>query len=244
MIIGMGTAARGSDVRRLQDVLTSQGHAVDSAERDAQEFGPSTLAALQAFQARHGLGLTDKVDAATLEMLLRLERNLTGNGTTIPTNPPATDSSGGVVQGRLVDADGAPVAGMAITLVSKQIRTETRWAALVIGMCSDQAGACEAQARAEARQDLLDELNGRAMAIFYKVVAKGYVPEWPFVYEIAVHEKYVELGLDKTDEARRKLIGPQDPNKCSNAPPPLDWSAKTFDVNYYTPNTGPSMRAR
>ncbi|MGI8960801.1 MAG: SpvB/TcaC N-terminal domain-containing protein [Bryobacteraceae bacterium] len=116
--------------------------------------------------------------------------------------------------------------------------------AFVIGMCGDQAGACEAQARAEARQDLIDEINGRAWNIYLIESTKGYVPDLNFVYEMAIHEKYVALGLDKVEEARRRMVGPQDPNVCTSAPQGLDWNARRIDLNNYVPNTAPSMSAR
>jgi RHS repeat-associated protein len=59
------------------------------------------------------------------------------------------------------------------------------------------------EARAAAQNALLEELNGRAAEIFIREAGKGYVPEWDFVYEMAVDEKYVELGLDKK-EARNE----------------------------------------
>jgi RHS repeat-associated protein len=81
--------------------------------------------------------------------------------------------------------------------------------ALVIGMCSDQGSACEDQARAKAHQELLDKINGRAWAIYYSELGTYPGPEWNFAYDKAVHEKYVELGLDKADEARQKLLRAQ-----------------------------------
>ncbi len=113
----------------------------------------------------------------------------------------------------------------------------------VIGMCGDQAGACEAQARAEAQQELLDALSARAWAIFYTELGAGGHPQWEFAYAQAVHEKYVALGLDKVDEARKKAFGPRDPNKCY-ATPPIDLSAPRVlrDPGLY--NNGPSIRQR
>ncbi len=96
-------------------------------------------------------------------------------------------------------------------------------AAFVITLPNDQGAAYqEKQARLEAQQAVLEEINGRAVAIYYRELAKGYAPEWNFVYDMAVHEKYVELGLDKVAEARQKQLRAQDPNVCTKAPPRPD----------------------
>jgi hypothetical protein len=58
MQVGLGTGARGADVERLQHILASQGQAIDPGELERSEFGPSTLAALQAFQSGSGLRRT------------------------------------------------------------------------------------------------------------------------------------------------------------------------------------------
>jgi len=116
---------------------------------------------------------------------------------------------------------------------------------LVLGLCGDQAGACEAQARAKAQQDLLGDLNKRAVTIFQQEVAKGYVPQWPFVFQTAVHEKYVAMGLDKSDaayqQARKQVLGDPDPNVCSKY-----GGLRPFDPLIRAPTTynGPSMSAR
>ncbi len=114
---------------------------------------------------------------------------------------------------------------------------------LVIGMCGDQAGACEAQARAEAQQELLDALASRAWAIYYSELAAGGQPDWQFAYEKAVHEKYVALGLDKADEVRKKMFGPRDPNKCY-ATPPIDLSAPPVLKDPVIYNNSPSISPR
>jgi RHS repeat-associated protein len=109
--------------------------------------------------------------------------------------------------------------------------------AFFIGLCGDQAGACEAQERAAGRKHLEDEIDERANHIYLTALGEGYVPEWRFVYERAVHEEYVALGLDKADEARLKAFGPRDPNLCYSSPP--------IGINFnFTPNTGPSISPR
>ena len=122
---GLRSGATGDAVRRLQRVLLSADHEIDAGEIDRSEFGPSTLAALQAFQAKHSLKPTKSINAATLEILLRLEENITINiNESTKASPPVAESNRGTVHGQFVDEDGAPIAGAAIELVAKQIRTE------------------------------------------------------------------------------------------------------------------------
>ena len=123
---GLRIGASGDAVKRLHRVLLSAAHEMDRGEVDRGEFGPSTLAALQAFQAEHGLNPTNTIDAATLEMLLRIEETITIN-VSVPTKsaPPASASKHGIVHGKLVNEDGAPIANIPIELVAQHIRTET-----------------------------------------------------------------------------------------------------------------------
>jgi Putative peptidoglycan binding domain len=79
MNIGLRPGALGADVERLHSILRSEAREIDSGELDRREFGPSTLAALHAFQSQHGLSPTEAIDAATLEILLRFEQNITIN---------------------------------------------------------------------------------------------------------------------------------------------------------------------
>jgi hypothetical protein len=85
------------------------------------------LAALQAFQSQHNLAETMAVDAAALKVLSRVEQDIASNAAAPTTPPPpvAVDPGRGVVQGKLVDEDGEPIARIAIGLVAKQLRTET-----------------------------------------------------------------------------------------------------------------------
>jgi hypothetical protein len=100
-------------------------HTIDRGEIERAEFGPSTLAALQAFQVEQGLNPTETINAATLEILQRLEENIaiSVNEAAEPALA-ASESKRGIVQGKLVDEDGAPIADIAVELVAKQIRTE------------------------------------------------------------------------------------------------------------------------
>ena len=98
-------------------------------------------------------------------------------------------------------------------------------ASVLITMPNDHGAAYnEAQARREAQQALLEELNGRAVAIYIRETGKGYVPDWNFAYKMAVDEKYVELGRDKVDAAQEKslkeIFGDPNPNVCSKYGPP------------------------
>jgi hypothetical protein len=114
--------------------------------------------------------------------------------------------------------------------------------AFVFNLCDN----CEDQERIErneAQQAFLEKINGRATAIFYSELATGNHPEWQFAYEQAVHEKYVELGLDKADAAQQKarveMFGDPNPNVCSKyAPHPL------LDLSPSAPvYNGPRMNA-
>jgi hypothetical protein len=85
---------------------------------------------------------------------------------------------------------------------------------IVIGMCSDNASQCErqerAKARAEAEEALENEILQRTEILYFQELGKGNTPDWNIVQNMVLQEKYVELGLDKIDEARR----PRDPSKC------------------------------
>lgn len=127
MKIGLKVGMSGSNVERLQRALVSAGHEIERDEIDGRKFGPSTLAALQAFQSRHGLRRTKTVNKATLEILLEFEQNITININEAPGQKPTpkSDQHRGVVQGKFVDQDGAPIANTKISLFSELIRSET-----------------------------------------------------------------------------------------------------------------------
>src|SRR5215467_10704931 len=105
MIIGLREGARGASVEGLQRVLTSNGQAIDDAELRQQEFGVSTLAALRAFQARHGLPVTDSIDAATQAALLQAEQAVVAAAAAAAIAVPPR----GTVEGQLVGSDGLPI---------------------------------------------------------------------------------------------------------------------------------------
>jgi hypothetical protein len=115
----------------------------------------------------------------------------------------------------------------------------------VISMPNDQGQAYnEAMARGQAEAEAMEQIDARAQAIYNKALAVGDHPEWTFVYEQAIHERYVELGLDKQQAAyelsRKKMLGDPDPNVCSKYGPPGSFiNPKVSWPN----NNAPSMNA-
>ena len=104
-------------MERLQRVLAYQGHVIDAAEKRKADFGPSTLAALQALQADRGLTVSEAVDQTTLSLLLEAEA-------TMPRpkdHASSTPAHRGLASGRYADGDGEPVAGVVIVLVEKRL---------------------------------------------------------------------------------------------------------------------------
>ncbi len=126
MKIGLKTGARGEEVQRLQKILVSEGHEISRNEIEQNAFGPSTLAALKAFQTRHSLRQSNQITRATLNVLLELEENVIINinqaSTAPPTAKPAKDR--GSVTGKLVDGDGNPIVNTRVSLFEMQLRTE------------------------------------------------------------------------------------------------------------------------
>ena len=143
---GIRKGATGDDVRRLHRVLLSATHQIDPGEVERGEFGPSTLAALHAFQIRHGLKPTASIDAATLEILLRLEENITINvNESAKSARPAAESRRGIVQGKLVDEDEAP---------DRRHRDRTRRKA-------DQDGNAARQVDNQQERSVLDRIRAK-----------------------------------------------------------------------------------
>ena len=128
MIIGVKAGARGDAVSHLQRVLISAGCPIELGEVDRGEFGSSTLAALHVLQTTHGLNPANEIDAPTLEILLKLERNITINirEASSPTVAKVHTSHPhrGKVSGKLVDQDGASITDAALILIEKQLRLE------------------------------------------------------------------------------------------------------------------------
>jgi Tc toxin complex TcA C-terminal TcB-binding domain/Neuraminidase-like domain/Putative peptidoglycan binding domain/Salmonella virulence plasmid 28.1kDa A protein len=128
MKIGLKVGRSGADVERLQRALIFAGHEIADAEIERREFGPATLSALQAFQSRRGLRRTKQINRATLEILLELEQNITidiNEGKT-PAHPRDRTKNRGIVNGKLVDGDGTPIANRKVTLFEKHVRAETQ----------------------------------------------------------------------------------------------------------------------
>jgi hypothetical protein len=126
MKIGLKIGSRGARVGSFQRVLSSAGYQVGRREVDRREFGPSTLAALQAFQSQHGLRRTKQINKETLQVLLALEERITVNINGAAPTPTQPDEHRGIVKGKLVDEDGAPIAGTKVSLVSKTVRSEAQ----------------------------------------------------------------------------------------------------------------------
>jgi Lon protease (S16) C-terminal proteolytic domain len=123
----VGSQAFGVD--RLHRVLTALGYRIEQPELALKERGTSTIAALRALQAQRGLPAVGEIDELTLEVLLELEQNITININDGPIQtapqPPVSDQHRGIVQGKLVDEDGGPIASTRVALFSVQLRAET-----------------------------------------------------------------------------------------------------------------------
>ena len=128
MDIGLSVGATGPEVTRLHRVLEATGLVVDQGEKERQEFGPSTREALLSFQRERGLGDVGEIDEATYEALIEVELNITINVDEVPppTPPPMRDDHRGTARIKLVDGDGAPVAGARVSLFSRTVRNERR----------------------------------------------------------------------------------------------------------------------
>jgi hypothetical protein len=137
----------GDHVAQLHQWLRTAGLAIDLAEVNARHFGERTRDALAELQRRLGVAVTgelDEITAAAIE-----ERERAGGLTELiideppstprrphPSRPPPTGGSSGpppppkpgqgMVQGHLVDQDGAPIATTAVTAFDEQLRSETR----------------------------------------------------------------------------------------------------------------------
>lgn len=127
MKIGLKPGEKGTDVERLHRVLTFAGLRIEPGEIERGEFGPSTLDALRSLQSQRGLPGCDEIDASMHAVLFELEQNITINISegTAPAKLPEQDERHGIVRGKLVDEDGAPIAGTRVALFAKHIRSET-----------------------------------------------------------------------------------------------------------------------
>ena len=135
----LSVGAYGDIVARLHDSLRQLGFQLPASEVDRRFFGPATRLAVQQFQKDQDLPVTGEVDSATAEVLRRhagrgacaepeIEENITINISegAPPAPSAAQDQHHGIVQGKLVNEDGAPMIGTRISLFAKQIRNETR----------------------------------------------------------------------------------------------------------------------
>jgi hypothetical protein len=126
MKIGLKLGAQGADVERLHRVLSFAGLRIDPGEIGRGEFGPSTLEALHSFERQVGLPVLDEIDEPTHAMLFEIEQDIkiNMNEGNPPAKPSAQNEHPGIVQGNLVDEDGAPVTGARVALFAMHIRSE------------------------------------------------------------------------------------------------------------------------
>ena len=135
--------ARGDAVEQLHEVLRQNGAKLPASEVRHGKFGAATRKAVEEFQRRHGLQVSGIVDERTALALQagttqfpspvpERPENAAPSGVTTGTNEPlplppitaAPDEPRGIVHGKLVDQDGAPIVGAKIVLISKQLRAE------------------------------------------------------------------------------------------------------------------------
>ncbi len=101
-------------VADLHAALAALDFEIDPAEVDAQRFGPTTRAAVTAFQAKARLGVSGDVDAATARALTRRTR-------------PAADQAAGPiyrVRGTLRDERGRPIGRRTVRVFEKTLTAE------------------------------------------------------------------------------------------------------------------------
>src|SRR5258708_24048033 len=127
MRIGIRLGAKGAYVKSLHRDLTCAGFRIKFAEIKRGEFGPSTLDALKALQSQRRLRARNEIDASTHAVLLEIEQNITINidEDEPSAKPPAQDEHHGIVRGKLVNEDGAPVSGTRVSLFANPVRSET-----------------------------------------------------------------------------------------------------------------------
>jgi hypothetical protein len=117
---------RGPVIERLHRALAAAGYAVEVTESERAEFGASTAEALHALRRHHRLPEADHIDDTVLAILFEAERtiNVTINKQAQQTPAPPADPRHGSVTGRLVDQDGAPIAGMSVQLLSMTLTAQ------------------------------------------------------------------------------------------------------------------------
>ncbi|WP_219909860.1 hypothetical protein, partial [Trinickia symbiotica] len=131
MKIGMKPGESGEDVARLHRVLTHAGFTIDPDETKRREFGATTVDALRDLRRHYGLEETDEIDEPILQVLLELKQNISidvSEDTSSAPKPQAQNRHHGVVTGRLVDENGAPLADKKVSLFSILVRHESHLA--------------------------------------------------------------------------------------------------------------------
>ncbi|MGA9671372.1 MAG: neuraminidase-like domain-containing protein, partial [Terracidiphilus sp.] len=137
MEIGLKTGSYGPQVARLHRVLTASGSEIEAGERERNEFGPSTEAAVRSLQRQHRLAENGCIDEPTLAVLIAIEERIsvyikeenisvTINEGTSSTKPKPADQHHGKVTGTLVNQDGAPIVGVRVELYAQSIRNSER----------------------------------------------------------------------------------------------------------------------
>jgi hypothetical protein len=125
MELGLTKGIIGSAVEQLHTIFESSGLKVDPAERAGEQFGPTTLDALHAFQQKFGLAIKDVIDEPCLAVLINIRERITINVGDTPPQPPPKNGTHGTVQGTLVNQDGAPIPSMRVILFAKYIRSQS-----------------------------------------------------------------------------------------------------------------------
>ncbi len=105
---------RGDDVGLLQSELSALGYYIFEDETGPRYFGETTRAAVLTFQGRNGIARTGIVDTETAQLINDRYDALTP----VASLPPL------IVQGRVFDSSGAPLAGVIVTAVDRDLRTE------------------------------------------------------------------------------------------------------------------------
>ncbi|HEY1892793.1 MAG TPA: neuraminidase-like domain-containing protein [Steroidobacteraceae bacterium] len=158
MHIGLKQGVTGADVERLHRILQAAALEVDAGEVGQQVFGPSTEAALRTLQTRHGIRARGEVDEDTLKILRALERQITINvyESGAPASAPVADELQGSVSGKLVDEDGAGIAGTAVALYVQGLRSRSELGTAQTG----SSGAYRISYRRPTSLNLLVQANG------------------------------------------------------------------------------------
>src|SRR5262249_40442658 len=103
-------------VRHLQDYLEQLGFSIEPNERDAGQYGTSTITAVSSFQTKHGLKPTGEVDEATAKAINTAIEQMETPVQPDPIPPPKPDPNtmALVVKGNVRGIDSAPISGITV----------------------------------------------------------------------------------------------------------------------------------